>query len=236
MRINKYIASTGLCSRRKAEEYINEQRVTINDEIAFLHSTVDETKDVVKLDGKIIKLNENKVYILFNKPIGIITTTERHIKNNIIDYINYPERIFPIGRLDQDSHGLIVLTNDGDIVNKALRSENNHSKEYIVKVNKDIDDNFLENMRNGVMIYNPVHDNMVKTKKCVVNKINKRKFKIILTQGYNRQIRRMCKALGYEVIDLERIRFMNLKDKDLLPGKWRELKKEEKVQFLSNLD
>ncbi len=235
MRINKFIASTGICSRRKAEEYINGKRVKINGEIAYLHSTVDETKDIVTLDDKAIELKEDKIYILFNKPVGIICTTERHIKHNIIDYINYPIRIFPIGRLDQDSHGLIVLTNDGDIVNKALRSENNHSKEYVVTVNKDIDDNFIQKMQNGVTIYNPVHDTMVKTKRCELMKITNRKFKIILTQGYNRQIRRMCKALGYDVIDLCRTRFLTLKDSKLKTGKWRLISGEELNIFLDSL-
>lgn len=236
MRINKYIAETGLCSRRKAEEYINQGRVSINGVIAQLHSTVDEKNDVVCIDNKVIKISDAKVYILLNKPKGIICTTERHIKNNIIDYVNYPVRIFPIGRLDQDSHGLIVLTNDGDIVNSALRSENEHSKEYVVSVNKDIDQTFITKMQDGVSIYNPVHDKMVTTKKCVVQQIAKRKFKITLTQGYNRQIRRMCKALNYDVIDLCRTRFMNLKDAKLPCGKWRFLDDEEKSVFLKVLN
>lgn len=235
MRINKFIASTGICSRRKAEEYINQGRVYINGQKAELHSIVDETKDTVSLDNKPISIKDEKVYILLNKPVGIISTTEKKVKNNIIDYVNYPIRIFPIGRLDQDSHGLIVLTNDGDVVNKALRSENNHRKEYVVTVNRDIDDFFIEAMQNGIKIYNPVHDEMVITKKCEVIKLSHNKFKITLSQGYNRQIRRMCKALGYSVNDLCRISFMNLKDPSLKPGMWRLLSDNEKGDFLNAL-
>ena len=234
MRINKYIAETGLCSRREAENYINEKRVCINGEPAFLYSDVQEN-DIVTLDGIIIKRKIEKIYILFNKPKGITVTTERHILGNIIDYIHYPERIFPIGRLDKDSRGLIVLTNDGDVINKALRSENNHSKEYVVTVNKAISPAFLRQMAAGVIIFNPVSGQKVQTKKCQIHKIDEKTFKIVLTQGYNRQIRRMCQALGYEVKDLCRIRFMNLEDFKLPEGQWRLFTKEEKKTFLNSL-
>ncbi len=209
MRINKYIASTGLTSRRKAEELINQGLVTINGEVAVLSSTVEEG-DVVTLNGKVIEEKQNKVVLLFNKPKGITCTTERHVKGNIIDYINYPERIFPIGRLDKDSTGLILLTNDGDLVNECLRVENSHQKEYSVKVDKPINTDFLEKMQKGVTIYNPVTDSMVTTLPCTLKQTSKNSFNIILTQGYNRQIRRMCSALGYRVTFLQRIRFMHL--------------------------
>lgn len=227
MRINKYISSTGYCSRRKAEEIITEGRVRVNGELANINTVIDENIDVVTIDGKKIEVMEEKIYLLLNKPVGITCTTERHIKGNIIDYVNYPKRIFPVGRLDKDSHGLILLTNDGDIVNKALREENNHSKEYLVQVDKPILPSFIQKMKAGVEIYNPVQHEMVKTKKCKVSPAGKRSFKIVLTQGYNRQIRRMCKACGYKVIDLERIRFMNLQDEKLEMGKWRKLTSKE---------
>ena len=225
MRINKYIASSGLCSRRKAEEYIEKGLVTVNDKQAILSTTVEDG-DVVKLDGKIIEAKKDYVVLLFNKPKGITCTTEHKVKDNIIDYINYPERIFPIGRLDKDSNGLILLTNNGDLVNECLRVENGHEKEYVVRVDKPLTDEFLEKMSEGVKIYNPVTNKYVKTLPCKVIKKGKNHFNITLKQGLNRQIRRMCSALDYHVISLQRIRFMNLK-LDVDEGKYRLLTSDE---------
>lgn len=219
MRINKYIASTGLCSRRKAEEFIEKGVVTINGEVAVLSSTVED-EDEVRLNGKIIKAKEDFVVLLFNKPKGVTSTTDKKDKDNIIDYINYPERIFPIGRLDKDSTGLILLTNNGDLVNECLRVENGHEKEYVVSVDKNITHDFLNKMSKGVTIYNPVTDRNVVTLPCDIRKTGKNRFNIILKQGYNRQIRRMCAALGYHVVSLNRIRFMHL-NLDVEPGKYR---------------
>ena len=219
MRINKYIASTGLCSRRKAEEFIEKGVVTINGEVAVLSSTVED-KDEVRLNGKVIKAKEDFVVLLFNKPKGVTSTTDKKDKDNIIDYINYPERIFPIGRLDKDSTGLILLTNNGDLVNECLRVENGHEKEYVVSVDKNITPDFLNKMSKGVTIYNPVTDRNVVTLPCAIRKTGKNRFNIILKQGYNRQIRRMCAALGYHVVSLNRIRFMHL-HLDVEPGKYR---------------
>lgn len=219
MRINKYIASTGLCSRRKAEEFIEKGVVTINGKVAVLSSTVED-EDEVRLNGKVIKAKEDFVVLLFNKPKGVTSTTDKKDKDNIIDYINYPERIFPIGRLDKDSTGLILLTNNGDLVNECLRVENGHEKEYVVSVDKNITPDFLNKMSKGVMIYNPVTDRNVVTLPCDIRKTGKNRFNIILKQGYNRQIRRMCAALGYHVVSLNRIRFMHL-HLDVEPGKYR---------------
>ena len=225
MRINKYIASSGLCSRRKAEEYIENGLVTINGEIAILSSTVEEN-DIVCLDGKVIEKKNDFVVLLFNKPKGITCTTEHQVKDNIIDYINYPERIFPIGRLDKDSNGLILLTNNGDLVNECLRVENGHEKEYVVRVDKPITKDFLDKMSKGVKIYNPVTNKYVTTLACEVTQKGKNHFNIILKQGYNRQIRRMCNELDYHVISLKRIRFMHL-NLDVEEGKYRLLTQDE---------
>ncbi len=222
MRLNNYISSTGICSRREADKLIQQNKVLINGKIAQVGQTV-EPGDVVKVNGKKLVQKKNDVYIALNKPVGITCTTERHIKGNIIDYINYPERIFPVGRLDKPSEGLIILTNDGTIVNQILRSENNHEKEYVVTVNKNITKEFIENMSNGVRIFNPVTNKHVVTNKCKVTKVNNRTFKIILSQGLNRQIRRMCEAFGYEVMKLQRVRIMDLTLKGIAPGKWRKL-------------
>ena len=226
MRLNNYISSTGICSRREADKLILQNKVLINGKIAKIGQSINEG-DIVKVNGKIIKPKKTNVYIALNKPVGITCTTERHIKGNIIDYINYPERIFPVGRLDKPSEGLIILTSDGSIVNKILRSENNHEKEYVVTVNKDITSDFLYKMSNGVTIFNPVTNKNVITKKCKITKVNNRTFKIVLTQGYNRQIRRMCEAFNYEVKKLQRIRIMNLTLKGIAPGKWRKLTEKE---------
>lgn len=231
MRINKYIASTGLCSRRKAEEYINKGLVTINDSIASLTSTVN-IGDIVKLSGKIVEAKNDFVVLLFNKPKGITCTTEHKVKDNIIDYINYEERIFPIGRLDKDSTGLILLTNNGDLVNECLRVENGHEKEYTVKVNKPITDEFIEKMSRGVKIFNPVTNKYVITLPCSIKKTGSNTFSIILKQGLNRQIRRMCSALNYHVVSLKRIRFMHL-SLDVNEGEYRLLSAEE-IHKLTN--
>ena len=232
MRINKYIAASGLCSRRKAEEYLNTGRVTVNNMPASIQTILKEG-DIVKVDGEIVKPKQEFVVLLFNKPVGITCTTEHQIKDNIIDYINYPERIFPIGRLDKDSSGLILLTNNGDLVNRCLRKENGHEKEYIVEVDKPITQEFLNNMAKGVRIYNPVTEHYVMTLPCKIKQINKFKFSIILTQGYNRQIRRMCQAFKYHVVSLKRIRFMHL-DLDVKEGNYRILNQHEIDRFLSN--
>ncbi|MFO8148276.1 MAG: 23S rRNA pseudouridine(2604) synthase RluF [Bacteroidota bacterium] len=220
-RINKYLSEAGFCSRREADKLIEQGRVTINDNIPEMGTKVAEN-DVVKVDGKtIINQDEKPVYLAFNKPIGIVCTTDTGVeKDNIIDYINYPKRIFPIGRLDKASEGLIFLTDDGDIVNKILRARNNHEKEYIVTVNRPLTSNFLQRMSMGV----PILDTM--TKKCEVERLGKFDFKIVLTQGLNRQIRRMCEYLGYEVTNLKRTRIMNVV-LDIPTGEWRDLTSQE---------
>jgi len=221
IRINKYLSEVGFCSRREADRLLEEGRITINGRVPELGTKVSD-EDEIFVDGKTIKkVEEEFVYIAFNKPVGIVCTTDtKREKNNIVDYINHPKRIFPIGRLDKPSEGLILLTSDGDIVNKILRARNNHEKEYYVRVNKPITEKFLEKMRNGVPILDTV------TKKCEVEKIDTMNFRIVLTQGLNRQIRRMCEHLGYEVKKLKRVRIMNIK-LDLPVGKWRDLTPQE---------
>lgn len=226
MRLNKFISSTGLYSRRKADELIKDKRVSVNGETGIIGQDVNEN-DKVYVDGKPLEINENNVYIILNKPRGITCTTERHIEGNIIDFVNHTERIFPVGRLDKDSEGLIILTNDGDIVNKILREGNDKKKEYIVTVNKSITSNFIRSMSEGVEIYNPVKNEYTVTQKCEVSKINDRTFKIILSQGLNRQIRRMCTALEYKVINLKRIKIMDLTLEGLNTGEWRNLTSQE---------
>lgn len=220
-RINKYLSEVGYCSRRAADKLIAQGRVTINGKIPEMGTKVIAGDDV-RVDGEAVsKSSENPVYIAFNKPIGIVCTTDTRVeKENIIDFINYPKRIFPIGRLDKPSEGLIFLTNDGDIVNKILRARNGHEKEYIVTVDKPISAEFLNKMRNGVPILDTV------TRECQVEEISKYQFKIILTQGLNRQIRRMCEYLDYRVKKLKRIRIMNV-TLDIPLGKWRDLTTEE---------
>lgn len=212
--LNKYISETGFCSRREADNYIDQGRVTINDAIAIKGNRVNPG-DVVQIDGEPIKKKDKTVYIAFNKPVGITCTTDLKDKSNIISFINYKSRIFPIGRLDKPSEGLIFLTNDGDIVNKILRVGNNHEKEYIVTVHKPVTTDFIHKMCNGVKILDTV------TKKCFVKQEGKNRFRIILTQGLNRQIRRMCAALGYEVDTLRRTRIMHINLGNLPAGKWR---------------
>ncbi|MGC6470541.1 MAG: 23S rRNA pseudouridine(2604) synthase RluF [Flavobacteriales bacterium] len=220
-RINKFLSEAGYCSRRAADKLIEQGRVTINDQVPPMGTKI-MNGDIVKVDGKTIqKSMEKPIYLALNKPRGIVCTTDTRVeKNNIIDFMNYPKRIFPIGRLDKDSEGLILMTNDGDIVNKILRARNNHEKEYIVQVNKPINNKFIKKMSQGVPILETI------TRPCWVNQIGTKKFKIILTQGLNRQIRRMCEYLGYEVIRLKRIRIMNI-HLDLEMGKYRDLKSSE---------
>lgn len=214
--LNKYISSTGICSRREAEKFIIEGRVTINGEKTKLGNRVVEG-DIVKIDGKLLKTKPKPIYIALNKPKGIVCTTDRKEKNNIVDFVGHSKRLFHIGRLDKPSEGLIFLTNNGDIVNKILRAGNNHEKEYIVTVDKPISNRFVERMSNGIPILGTI------TKKCDVEKIDNKAFKIILVQGLNRQIRRMCKYLGYEVKKLKRVRIMNVTLSNLKVGEWREL-------------
>ena len=221
-RINKYLSEVGYCSRRVADKLIEEGKVKINGKVPEMGTKVEDG-DQVEVDGQIITkpIEQKQVYLAFNKPVGIVCTTDTKVEpDNIIDFINYPSRIFPIGRLDKPSEGLIFLTNDGDIVNKILRARNNHEKEYIVTVNRPINKNFIQQMSNGV----PILDTT--TKKCFVKQLGPQKFKIVLTQGLNRQIRRMCEHLGYRVRSLKRIRIMNIK-LDVASGKYREFTKEE---------
>ncbi|WP_299125368.1 23S rRNA pseudouridine(2604) synthase RluF [uncultured Winogradskyella sp.] len=222
-RLNKYLSEAGYCSRREADRLIDAGRVTINNVVPEMGTKV-ASDDVVKVDGEIIGQREQDfVYLAFNKPVGIVCTTDTRVeKDNIIDYINYPKRIFPIGRLDKPSEGLILLTDDGDIVNKILRASNNHEKEYVVTVDQPISQTFIERMAGGIYL----EDLGKRTKKCEVKKVDKFTFSIILTQGLNRQIRRMCEYLNYEVQTLKRVRIMNIK-LDMPLGKYRELTKEE---------
>ncbi|TDE17483.1 23S rRNA pseudouridine(2604) synthase RluF [Dyadobacter psychrotolerans] len=216
IRINKFISETGFCSRREADRLVEQGRVTLNSKIAVLGDKASESDDV-RVDGKSLKVKKAGVYIAFNKPVGITCTTERQIKGNIIDFIGHPERIFPIGRLDKPSEGLIFLTSDGDIVNKILRAGNNHEKEYLVTVDKMVTPEFVKKMSEGVPILETI------TKKCFVRKEGSHVFTITLTQGLNRQIRRMCEHLGYSVSKLKRVRIMNVTLDGLPVGKWRDL-------------
>ena len=225
-RINKYLSEVGYCSRREADRLILEGKVTINGEIPEIGSKVEET-DQLEVKGQRIEKSKRQknIYLAFNKPSGIVCTTDRKVEpNNVIDFIKFPKRIFPIGRLDKPSEGLIFLTNDGDIVNKILRARNNHEKEYIVKVNRPINNDFIQSMSNGVEILDTI------TKNCFVKQLGPKKFKIILTQGLNRQIRRMCDSLGFKVMSLKRVRIMNIK-LDLPTGKYREFTKEELLEL-----
>ena len=225
-RINKYLSEVGYCSRREADRLIFEGKVTINGKIQEIGTKVEDS-DQVEVKGQKIKKSKRQknIYLAFNKPVGIVCTTDRRVEpNNVIDFIKYPKRIFPIGRLDKLSEGLIFLTNDGDIVNKILRARNNHEKEYIVKVNRPINSDFIKSMSNGVEILD------TRTKSCFVKQLGPRNFKIILTQGLNRQIRRMCEALVYRVRSLKRVRIMNIK-LDVSTGNYRELTKEELLEL-----
>jgi len=222
--LNKFISSTGICSRREAEEFIIDGKVTINGKPTQLGNRVFDG-DLVKVNGQLLKAKPKIFYIAYNKPIGIVCTTDSKERNNIVNAIGHPERLFPIGRLDKPSQGLIFLTNDGDIVNKILRAGNNHQKEYIVTVNQPITLEFIQKMSNGIPILGTV------TKKCLVEQVNKNTFKIILTQGLNRQIRRMCEYLNFEVTKLKRTRIMNVGLGKLAEGAWRELTDDEMSQI-----
>ena len=226
-RINKYLSEVGFCSRRKADDYISDGRVYINGKPALLGSKVNK-EDEISVDGEIIQYKDNKkVYIAFNKPVGIECTGNHKVKDNIIDYIKHKERLFTIGRIDKQSEGLILLTNDGDIVNNVLRAENRKEKEYIVTVNKKITTEFIDKMRKGVRIMGRI------TRKCFVKKIHENRFKIILTQGMNRQIRRMCEVLGYRVTKLKRVRIMDI-HLDTKVGEYRNLNNDEIGQLFIN--
>lgn len=224
-RINKYLSEVGYCSRRAADKLIDQGRVTINGLVPEMGTKISDD-DEVRVDGELIsETKEKPVYLAFNKPIGIVCTTDTRVeKDNIIDFINYPKRIFPIGRLDKPSEGLIFLTNDGDIVNKILRARNHHEKEYIVTVDKPVTEHFLRKMRNGVPILGTM------TRKCEVEKIDNSTFKIILTQGLNRQIRRMCEFLGFRVKKLKRVRIMNVQ-LDVAVGAYRDITKAELAEI-----
>jgi len=225
-RINKYLSEAGYCSRRVADRLIEEGKVSINGEVSKIGTKVDE-EDYVEVKGQRIEKSKKQknVYLAFNKPVGIVCTSDKRVEpDNIIDYINYPTRIFPVGRLDKPSEGLIFLTNDGDIVNKILRARNNHEKEYIVSLNRPINRDFIQSMSNGVEILGTI------TKNCFVKKLGQKTFKIVLTQGLNRQIRRMCESLGYRVLSLKRVRIMNIK-LDIPTGKYREFTEEEILEL-----
>ena len=223
-RINKYLSSHGVCSRREADRMVAEGRVLVDGKTAVMGEMVDDSNTIC-IDGRqISSVSPEQIIIAFNKPVGIVCTTkDRHNKNNIVDYIRYPERIYPVGRLDKESDGLILLTNDGDMMDRILRSVNGHEKEYIVSVNRPINDTFIKRMSEGIYLEELERT----TKKCVVRKVSDRTFRIILTQGLNRQIRRMCDALGYKVTKLTRIRIMNIELGELAVGQYRELTESE---------
>lgn len=216
MRINKYLSETGVCSRREADQWIEAGRVTVNGAPAVLGTKVD-TGDVVLVDGQALRAKPTRIYLALNKPVGIECTTDRDVPGNIVDFVGHPERIYPIGRLDKDSEGLILLTNDGDIVNTVLRAENEHEKEYVVAVDKPLTREFLEGMSRGVPILDTV------TNPCRMTQVGKNTFRIVLTQGLNRQIRRMCDHFGYTVRRLQRVRIMHVHLANLPVGKWRSL-------------
>lgn len=229
MRINKFISETGFCSRREADRLVESGKVTINGVTAELGSQAEDGDDV-RINGQPIKEKRKHVYIALNKPVGITSTTERHVQGNIVDFVGHKERIFPIGRLDKDSEGLILMTNDGDIVNRILRAEGRHEKEYIVTVDRAVTPSFLRGMSTGVKILGEM------TLPCTVTRISERVFRIILTEGKNRQIRRMCSAFGYEVRKLKRIRIMNIHLGEQATGTWRELTAAEKSELSTLLD
>ena len=228
IRLNKYIASSGLCSRREADTLIESGKVTINGETAVQGSKVMDG-DIVLVNGRKVTPDDDMIYIAFNKPLGVTCTTDKRDPSNIIDYIGFDERIFPVGRLDKNSSGLILLTNDGSIVNKLLRAENGHEKEYLVTVNRPYDKNFLRSMESGVPVLGQL------TLPCKLKPAGDKSFKIILHQGLNRQIRRMCEYLGYKVTRLKRIRFMNIELGGLETGKWRYLTSSEKKELLKDI-
>ncbi len=227
-RINKFLSESGVCSRREADRAVEEGRVKINGTVAFMGQKVSED-DTVEFDGKLVKNQERPVLLAVNKPVGIVCTTSRKEGTNIVDFLNYPVRVYPIGRLDKESEGLLLLTNQGELVNKILRGSYTHEKEYMVRVDKPLTDEFLKRMREGVPILDTV------TKPCTVKQTGRQSFRIILTQGLNRQIRRMCQALGYRVRFLKRVRIMNIRLGDLKTGAYREVEGEEKRILLESL-
>lgn len=227
-RLNKAISDSGYCSRRKADELIEQGRVTLNDQPVRLGDRV-MPGDIIKINGEIIGGPKSEVYLMLNKPVGITCTTDQRVKGNVVDFINFSERIFHVGRLDKPSEGLLLMTNDGDIVNKILRAGNRHEKEYIVRVDRPISAEFIQRMSRGIPILDTV------TKPCDVERLSRFVFKIILVQGLNRQIRRMCEYLNYEVVALKRVRIMNLTLGDLPTGKWRHLTKEEVAKLQDSL-
>lgn len=229
MRINKYLSEAGIVSRRGADKWIDDGRVTINGVLSELGSKV-ESGDEVHVDGNLVKIEEQLVYIALNKPVGITSTTERHIEGNVIDFVNHPLRIFHIGRLDKDSDGLLLLTNDGDVVNEILREEHGHEKEYIVTVDRPITKDFIKEMESGVEILGTI------TKPCKIKQLGPKKFNLTLTQGLNRQIRRMCSALGYGVWNLQRTRILNIHLGDLPKGQWRDLTKAELTEMFQMMN
>ncbi len=220
VRINKFLSEAGVCSRRAADKLIEDGKVTVDGKVAAMGTKVLLGQEV-RVDGKLVSKEEEKIVIAFNKPVGIECTAQKQVKNNVIDYINYPKRIFPVGRLDKDSQGLLLLTNDGELMNSILKAANGHEKEYIVTVDKKIDSAFIKGMSGGV----PILDRI--TNPCVVEAVNDKTFRIILTQGLNRQIRRMCEYFGYKVVKLERIRIMNIRLGKLKMGTYRKLSNEE---------
>lgn len=227
VRINKYLSEAGVCSRREADRLIEAGKITIDGELATTGARVQEGQKVC-VEGRCVSKEEEEILIAFNKPIGIVCTSAKIEKNNVIDYINYPKRIYPIGRLDKDSEGLLLLTNNGEIVNKMMRAGNYHEKEYIVTVNRPISDSFIHGMANGV----PLVELNATTRKCVVEQIGKKQFRIVLTQGLNRQIRRMCEYFGYRVEKLVRVRIMNINIGDLKSGQYRNLTKQEYADLM----
>lgn len=229
MRINKFISETGYCSRREADKLVESGKVTINGVIAELGSQAEQGDDV-RVNGKRIGEHKRHVYIALYKPVGITSTTERHIRGNIVDFVGHAERIFPIGRLDKDSEGLILLTNDGDVVNPILRSEGKHEKEYIVTVDRPLTEAFVKGMSQGVKILGSM------TLPCKVTRVAERTFRIVLTEGRNRQIRRMCEAFGFHVRRLKRIRIMNIRLDELPVGKWRDLTEGERRELFATLN
>jgi 23S rRNA pseudouridine2604 synthase len=228
IRINKFFTEQGICSRREADRLIEDGRVTINGRIARLGDRVGPD-DVVTKDGQVIRRSAAAVYIKYHKPVGVTTTSEPHVKRNIVAEIGHPERIFPVGRLDKDSSGLILLTNDGDIVNEILRTEHGHEREYVVQVNREFDGRFLERMADGVVILGK------RTKPCTVARLGPRRFRIVLTEGRNRQIRRMCQAFGYRVVSLRRVRIMHITLDGLRPGQWKNLNVRERAELFRTL-
>ncbi|MEK3884874.1 23S rRNA pseudouridine(2604) synthase RluF [Paenibacillus sp. PL2-23] len=228
MRINKFISETGYCSRREADKLVESGQVTINGVVAELGSQAEQGDDV-RVRGQRIGEHKRHVYIALNKPVGITSTTERHIRGNIVDFVGHKERIFPIGRLDKDSEGLILMTNDGDVVNPILRSEGKHEKEYIVTVDRPINEAFVKGMSEGVKVLGSL------TLPCKVTRVSERTFRIVLTEGRNRQIRRMCEAFGYHVRRLKRVRIMNIRLDELPVGKWRDLTEGERRELFAML-